>query len=132
MGNTAREDELLGLDCPITRRDFVGSTLLASGSALLGMSAPSLFTRPARAQGLDGAWTGPGGIGDYAESNGDTAEVVNAAHAIRDGAYPSAPDAAIDTGETYDLVIVGGGFAGLSAAYTFSKSRGQWHLFDTG
>ena len=125
MGRKTHEDELLGLDCPITRRDFVGSTLLASGSALLGMHAPSLFMPQAHAQGLDGAWTGPGGIGDYAESNGDTAEVVNAAHAIRDGAYPTALEAVTDTGETYDLVIVGGGFAGLSAAYTFNKSSGD-------
>ena len=27
-------------------------------------------------------WTGPGGIGDYIRSNGNTHEVVNAAHSM--------------------------------------------------
>ena len=61
-------------------------------------------------------WTGPGGIGDYAASNGNTAEVVNAAHAIRTGQFIDAVAEAKDTGEAFDLVVVGGGFSGLSAA----------------
>ena len=70
-------------------------------------------------------WTGPGGIGDYAASNGNTAEVVNAAHAIRTGQFIDAIAEAKDTGETFDLVVVGGGFSGLSAAYTFKKHTGD-------
>src|ERR1700704_3735911 len=86
----AAGDEKLGASTEITRRDFVGSALLGSGSVLLGMASPAAL-RTAAAQttqlsmtGLGADWTGPGGIGDYARSKGNTAEVVNAAHsAIR-------------------------------------------------
>jgi spermidine dehydrogenase len=39
------------------------------------------------------------------------------AHALRDGTYADAERRATDSGERYDLVIVGGGAAGLGAAY---------------
>jgi spermidine dehydrogenase len=113
----------------ISRRDFVGSTLIGSGAALLASAAPGV-TRTAQAQtmpvpltGLDPEWTGPGGIGDYAKSNGNTHEVVNAAHAMRNGDYAARLRRAADTGETYDLVVVGTGFAGLASAYRWHKER---------
>src|SRR5262249_38410838 len=43
------------------------------------------------------------------------------AHALRDG---HAEATAIDTGEKYDLVVVGGGISGLAAAYFYRKSAG--------
>ena len=114
----------------VTRRDFVGGTLVGSGAALLGMASPAAL-REARAQtipapltGLGPEWTGPGGIGDYAHSNGNTHEVVNAAHGgIRNQQWDAMLRAAADTGEHPDVVIVGCGIAGLSAAWTFRKSR---------
>ena len=36
------KDRDLGLDVPITRRDFLNSTLLASGALLLSANAPPL------------------------------------------------------------------------------------------
>jgi spermidine dehydrogenase len=45
------------------------------------------------------------------------------AHNLRDGRLKKL-DAATDTGEVYDLVIVGGGLSGLAAAYFFRKERG--------
>jgi spermidine dehydrogenase len=74
--------------------------------------------------GLGPDWTGPGGIGDYARSNGNTHEVVNAAHAgLRNQSYDKALRAAIDTGERPDVVIVGCGTAGLSACWAYRKNR---------
>ena len=74
--------------------------------------------------GLGPEWTGPGGIGDYAKSNGNTAEIVNAAHgAIRNHERDSGLHGAKDTGESYDLVVIGCGIAGLSAGYTYHKAR---------
>ena len=87
-----------------------------------GLSAAD---RPQFSALLGSEWTGPGGIGDYSDSNGNTAEVVNAAHAIRTGQFIDAVAEAKDTGETFDLVVVGGGFSGLSAAYTFKKHTGD-------
>src|SRR4030095_11062046 len=68
-----RHDRALGMDQAISRRDFLNSTLLASG-ALLGALTPAELLARAAAQGAD--WTGPGGVGDYAISNGNTLEVL--------------------------------------------------------
>ena len=43
-----REHSQLGLDRDITRRDFLGSTLIGSGAALLAATAPGSCVRPAR------------------------------------------------------------------------------------
>lgn len=73
---------------------------------------------------VDSDWYGYGGVGDYAASHGNTPEVVNAAHGIRDGDFDPLPiTMAID--EEYDLVIVGGGMAGLGAAWHFKKHAGD-------
>jgi spermidine dehydrogenase len=116
-GLTAAEARALGLQSAITRRDFIGSTLIGSGAMLLGAPAPSL------AQGLTSAWNGYAGVGDYSRSNGNIASVVNAAHGVRDGIYEDKIASAPEVDEIYDLVIVGGGFAGIIAAYEFRKAR---------
>jgi spermidine dehydrogenase len=115
--STKQDDDPLGIDREITRRDFIGSTLLGAGAALLGSPCP------AAAQGLGQSWTGFGGVGDYRFSNGNTAQVVRSAHRIRDGAYDQDLRNAIDTGENYDAVIIGAGFAGMTALYEFKKAR---------
>lgn len=112
-----KKDRLLGLDTPITRRDFVGAALIGSGAMLLGAPPPS------RAQGLTAQWNGYAGIGDYARANGNVASVVNAAHGVRDGIYESRLSSAEKVDEPYDLIIVGGGFAGIIAAYEFHKAH---------
>jgi len=130
-----KEAERLGMtSANVTRRDFIGSTLLGAGAALTGMVAPS-FMRTAYAApppgsngapmtGLTAAWTGPGGIGDYARSNGNTHEVLNAAHGdIRNHEMDKYLDTAIETGEELDVIVVGAGIAGLTAAYTLRKER---------
>jgi spermidine dehydrogenase len=108
----------------ITRKDFINTTLLGVGAALLSSPSPADAMRAlAGAAPAVDPWTGPGGVGDYASSNGNTKAVMDAAHKIRDGAYARAVKA-VDTGETYDLAIVGGGITGLTAAYYFAKNAG--------
>ena len=120
----------------ITRKDFLNTALLGAGAALLGAPAPAealakLAGDSHRLEKLateaayppHDSWTGPGGVGDYAASNGNTKAVMDAAHTIRDGTYGNAARAT-DTGEIYDLVVVGGGITGLTAAYFFAKSSG--------
>ena len=75
----AKHDDALGLNQPICRRDFLNSTLLAAGGALLG----SLTPKQLLAQQED--WTGYAGVGDYARSNGNTFDVMTAGHQIRSG-----------------------------------------------
>jgi spermidine dehydrogenase len=113
----SRESQLLGMRAGITRRDFIGTTLIGSGAMLLGAPAP------ADAQNLTSQWNGYAGIGDYARSNGNIASVVNAAHGVRDGIYESRTASAPVVDDLYDLVIVGGGFAGVIAAYEFHKAH---------
>ena len=69
-------------------------------------------------------WTGYGGVGEYSHSNGNTVEVLQAGHKMRDGAYDPLPADTVDTGEIYDCVIVGGGISGLAAALSFLRQAG--------
>jgi spermidine dehydrogenase len=113
------------MDRNITRRDFLNGALLASGSVLLTSSSPAqLLASVAQAPAQDD-WTGYGGVGDYANSNGNTTAVFEAGHQIRDGLFESLPATAIDTGETYDCVVVGGGISGLAAALMFQRKAGE-------
>ena len=99
----------------ITRRDFLGATLLGSGAMLMSGLTPAQLLAAAD------EWSGYGGVGEYAKSNGNTFEVLTAGHKMRDSAWTSAP---IDTGESYDCVIVGGGISGLAAALFFRRIAG--------
>src|SRR5260370_8838140 len=46
-------------------------------------------------------------------------------HKVRDGAFWEDAPKAVDTGESYDLVIVGGGISGLAAAHYFRQAAGD-------
>lgn len=104
----------------ITRRDFLNGVLIGAGSALLSPyaahSAQTMLSTPP-----DDAWYGFGGIGDYAVSHGNTPEVVARAHELTAGRYNTVSADVIDMEERYDVIIVGGGMAGLGAAFEFSK-----------
>jgi spermidine dehydrogenase len=124
-----------GMNRDITRRDFLNGALAGSGAVLL-TSAPPLqllaraaATNPSESSSTESSsenddWTGPGGVGDYANSNGNTAAVLEAGHQIRDGQFENLPASVIDTGEVYDCVIVGGGISGLAGALIFQRQAG--------
>ena len=119
-----RYDKELGIDRAITRRDFIYGSSLLMGSALAGCD-PGEPKAPAAAQdyafSVGPGWYGPGGTGDYAASHGNTPGLIRTAHDIRAGRFASASARVTDSGEKFDLVIVGGGFAGLSAAHHFHR-----------
>jgi len=149
----ARRDAALGMHRSITRRDFLygmpalagllaacrtsGSPAPASSSGTTGAAgtippesgAPGRVADPFAQQlpeefKLPDDWYGPGGVGDYAPSHGNTPEVVTMAHRVRDGRFEAQFAQASDTGEAYDLIVVGGGFAGLAAAHRFRTLDG--------
>src|SRR6266436_3089932 len=108
----------LGMGGPITRRDFIDGIAV---TAAVAASAPVLAAiDPGEAS------TAPQDRPDYYPPaltglRGSHPGSFEAAHALRDGA--SIP-AAADTGESYDLVVVGGGISGLAAAHFFQARAG--------
>ena len=132
------DDRALGMGRSITRRDFVNNTLVGTGGALLAASAPLALGAcgPGGEPGAGAAstagaprpvsddWSGYGAVGDYASSSGNTREVMEAAHRLRDGVYATLPPETVDTGELFDMVVVGGGMSGLGAAHFFTKNAG--------
>jgi spermidine dehydrogenase len=116
-GSSLTRDDRLGMNEPISRRDFVNGALLAGAGLLIPGGAHAEIS-PAD------AFDGYSGIGDYRHSNGNTYDVLTTAHAMRDGKFERRIANAIDTGEIYDLVAVGGGISGLAAAVFFQKYKG--------
>ena len=113
------EHRRMGSHGHITRRDFVNGALVGAGEALLGASVPG------SSQAATDNFTGYGGVGDYAKANGNTWPVVQAAHRLRDGRYAAADFASATAAGDFDLVVVGGGIAGLAAAYYYAKATGH-------
>ena len=102
-------DRNLGADKPILRRDFLQGALVAAATTLTGR----LLTAPAAAGPQDAADYYPPALTGMRGSHPGSFEE---AHALRDGRKPGT---ATDTGEAYDLVVVGGGISGLAAAHFF-------------
>ena len=121
MAKCPRLDKILGLNEPITRRDFLDGMLVASTAIAVGAACPSPLGAQSQTSGPApvAAWTGYSGEGDYKDSAGNTEQVLQVAHGVRDGEYDRAPTSAVETGEVYDCVVVGGGHAGLSAGMFF-------------
>jgi spermidine dehydrogenase len=116
-------DRLLGMDQPITRRDFLnGMALGATAAVTAAASAPLLAATLPDPAAQDAVGYYPPLLTGMRGSHPGSFED---AHALRDGrTWP----AATDTGEEYDLIVVGGGISGLAAAHfyraqTSAKSR---------
>ena len=122
----------LGADRPIARRDFLQGTLVGAASALAGplLSGLAAAGEPA-AVAAAAAQDQPGYYPPLLSGlRGSQPGAFEAAHALRDGA---AVPAATDTGESYDLIVVGAGISGLAAAHFFqarSSRRGRVLLLD--
>ncbi|MGI9626790.1 MAG: NAD(P)-binding protein [Longimicrobiales bacterium] len=123
MGQVGDGPDSIGFGAHVTRRDFLNGVVFGVGAALTGSVAgcaePIRETAPLL---LGDDWYGYGGVGPYRDSHGNTPEVVSAAHRLRDGSFPTSFDQ-LSSVEECDLVVVGGGMAGLGAALAFSQAR---------
>ncbi|MGA2739042.1 MAG: NAD(P)-binding protein [Bryobacteraceae bacterium] len=108
----------LGMQRPIARRDFLNGAAMAAGAAawLLGMEQAGKAAQQDAPGYYPPALTGMRGSPDGS---------FEAAHALRDGTFWKTAGQPIDTRETYDLIVVGGGISGLAAAYFFRARTGR-------
>jgi spermidine dehydrogenase len=123
------DDRKLGMGRQITRRDFLNGAAVGAGSALLGGSLFSEVLYGADSFGDHGGATADAATGEYYPPakmgmRGNHDGSFTYAHMLRDGVDWKNLGKDADTGEQYDLVVVGGGISGLAAAYFFRKQAG--------
>jgi spermidine dehydrogenase len=117
-------DHDLGMDSKITRRDFLDGIALALGGSVFASSASWLCVheRPDSAFAPEKApnYYPPALTGMRGNHEG----TYTFAHGLRDGEFWDTAGKPADTGEKYDLVVVGGGISGLAAGYFYRKLAG--------
>ena len=120
------EEKDLGIGREITRRDFlngvaigVGGTLVGGGIGTETLLAAAALDEFAPEKAPD--YYPPARMGMRGNHDG----TFTIAHRLRDGEGADAFGEPANTGESYDLVVVGGGISGLAAAYFFRKSAGK-------
>src|SRR5215831_8542605 len=111
-------DRYLGMDRPITRRDFMNGAAMAVGAAMLprGYAAAADSSEPQNQTGYDPPIkTGLRG------SHSGSFEI---AHRLRDGTFWKTAGTPQRLPEKFDLVVVGGGISGLAAAHFYREKAG--------
>jgi spermidine dehydrogenase len=110
----------------ITRRDFLNGVAVGAGASVLGggfsaerLLAAAILDAPAVEQAEE--YYPPAKMGLRGDNDGS----YTYAHKLRDGESNSGMGEPVDTGESYDLIVVGAGISGLAAAYRFRQKAGN-------
>jgi spermidine dehydrogenase len=116
-------DHDLGMDRPITRRDFLNGVAIGVGGALSGRMLAGIPGIDAMLAAVGVAQDSPGYYPPALTGmRGSHDGSYDVSHALRDGTFWTTAGQPVRSGETYDLVVVGGGISGLAAAY-FYRAR---------
>jgi spermidine dehydrogenase len=118
-----QRDRELGMDRPITRRDFLNGVAIGIGAAMAGSSlGPLAWDAEAAGFAQDAPGYYPPALTGMRGSHDGSFDV---SHALRDGQFWQTAGTPQNTNETYDLVVVGGGISGLAAAYFYRQRVGR-------
>src|SRR5690242_5864837 len=100
----------------ISRRDFINGVAATAGAFMM---PEQLFA--ARDPKTSSTYYPPALTGIRGSHPGS----FETAHSLRDGTFWDSAGKPEDTGESYDLIVVGGGISGLSAAHFYRKATGN-------
>jgi spermidine dehydrogenase len=131
-------DRALGMGAKITRRDFLNGVAITAGAALSHTMIPREMWAAVAADLHSGAANDRSHLQEIEAQNvlgydppaktglrGSHVGSFETMHKVRDGAFWDTAPQSVDTGESYDLVVVGGGISGLAAAHFFRKVAGE-------
>jgi spermidine dehydrogenase len=121
MGNEKNKDKELGMQRPITRRDFLNGVAIGAGSFMVLPSWMEAMAQAEDATQTTGVYYPPALTGMRGNHDGS----FTYAHAMRDGDTWDSSGKPEKTDDLYDLVVVGGGISGLAAAYFYRKQAGS-------
>ena len=120
-----KSDRELGMDRDINRRDFLNGASIAIAGAVLAPGDTGAQGRPTAPAPAAPPFTDPSPNQEryyppaLTGMRGSHEGSFEVAHEMRFGATW---DEAQETGEEYDLIVVGGGLSGLAAAYFYKKA----------
>jgi len=117
-----RDNRQLGMDRTITRRDFLNGVAIGAAGLVARPWLAGLDAAAAAQFVQDAAGYYPPAQTGMRGSHDGSYEV---SHALRDGRFWTTAGQPVQTGERYDLVVVGGGISGLAAAYFYRARAGS-------
>jgi spermidine dehydrogenase len=114
-------DDDLGMNRRIDRRDFLNGVAVGIGAIGAGLlPAGEALSQPGETWPQDRPGYDPPTLTGLRGSHAGSFE---AAHALRDGEFWDDHARITDTGEHWDLIVVGGGISGLAAAHFYGAAK---------
>jgi spermidine dehydrogenase len=111
-------DKRLGMDRPIPRRDFLQGSLIGGAALAAGFPGGAAAATGSAPQDVPGYY--PPALHGLRGSHPGSFEV---AHNLRDGNFWQSAGPLPGDEASYDLVVVGAGLSGLSAAYFYRQQK---------